>query len=189
MSDEDASVVRPRLSLFGLLALGIVVAGVAFLLVGTHNTNEAPFTAVQANPKLAGLQIVHSDGPGSATQLEGRVMIDDVAAQDATYAVIVIDDRRHRVVPVDIGDPKPSPGSGSAVGWDRSVASLRERFDWKPSDGDQAAFFKPGSVTSFPFVAPLSGSALPVANVRSDLTVVLALTHGSDHVYWAVKLD
>jgi hypothetical protein len=184
----EAPEARPRLSVFGLVALVAVLVGVALLLVSTSNEHEAPFTATQAHPKLVDLRVVHQDGPRSAARLEGRVQVDDASARDVRYAVIVVDDRRHRVVPVAVGDPKPAAAAAADAGWDNAVASLRERFDWQPSGGERAVFFTPGGATSFAFTARLPENVLPVADPGRDLSVVLALTHGGDSVLWAVKL-
>jgi hypothetical protein len=175
MSDEAVPDAKPKLSLFALIAFAAVVIGVALLLVSTNNTNAAPFTATEVHPRLVGLAV---QSRGGVPYVVGRVDVDDRAAPGVTYEVIVVDDRRHRVVPC----------IGTVTGWDGATASLRKRYDWQPSDLDRAALFPAGSASSFRFSARLPTDAPPVTNVDSDLTVVLALTHGSDHVYWAVKL-
>lgn len=215
MSDEEGSDAKPRLSGFGLLAFGALIAGVAILLVGTHNKNEAPFTALQVHPKLVGLRVLTpSDARGSnvtaalrrlggsaANGFEipgahrdwqyvvGRVDVDAMPASDAEYEVIVVDNRLHRVASQTYSFPRPQQSAGTGQGWDNAADSLRERFDWKRSGSDQDAFFKAGSTNSFPFVARLPADANPVTDPSADVTVVLALTHDSDHVYWAVKLN
>ncbi|HWC36065.1 MAG TPA: hypothetical protein VG650_14745 [Mycobacteriales bacterium] len=202
---------------FGLLILGVVVALVAVFLVTTHNENEAPFTATQAHPKLAGFQVLtptNALGTNITAALRrlggsrdddiyvpnnhrdwqyvvGRI---DVGAQpvdsDAEYEVIVIDNRLHRVVPQTYSFPEPHQSSGTGQGWDGAAESLHERFDWQQRpDVDQDAFFTPGRTTSFPFYARLDASTLPVTDLHKDLSVVLALTHGSDSVYWAERLN
>lgn len=211
MSEEAAADGGKRLSVFGLLALGVVVAVVAILLVGTHNENEAPFTSLQVHPKLVGYQVLTPTdalgtnvtaalrrlGGARTNNIEvpkqrnrqyvvGRVDVDKLAA-DATYQIIVVDNRLHRVVPNTYAFPEPNQVATS--GWSEAAGSLRKRFDWQPSGLDQGAAFVAGSATSLPFVARLPAESLPVTHPSSDLTVVLALTHGSDHVYWAVKLN
>ena len=178
MSEEADPDTRPKLSLFGLAAFVLLLGGIALLLVGTHNKNEAPFTAVQVHPKLVSLRLVDADGPQLGVHLDGRIAVDRASAPDATYAVIVVDNRRHRII----------PSTGTDSGWDQAAASLRERYGWQPSQLDRAAWFEPGAAATLSFDARLPEAALPVTDLGSDLSVVLALTHSSDHVYWAVKL-
>jgi hypothetical protein len=214
VSEAEAPAAKPTLSRLSLAAFVVLIGGLAFLVAGTHNENEAPFTALQAHPKLVGLRVVTpADATGSniaaalrgfggsgdgnigvsgdrhSQYVVGRVDVEDLSAPDATYQVIVVDDRLHRVVPHTFGYPAPQPGSGTGQGWDAADDSLHDRFDWQPSSRDQAAFFTAGTVTAFRFVARLPGASSPVTDPGADLSVVLALTHGSDHVYWAVKLD
>jgi hypothetical protein len=203
------------LSFRGLIALGLAVVVVAIVLVATHNDNEAPFTATQVHPKLVGLRVLTpADARGSnvtaALQqlggspdngfelpgahhrwqyVVGRVDVAGTAVRDAEYEVIVVDNRLHRVVSDTYSYPEPRQSSGTGQGWDGADASLRKRYGWQSSGSDQAAFFTPGRATSFPFVARLPGDALPVTSLHTDLTVVLALTHGSDSVYWSIRLN
>jgi hypothetical protein len=216
MSDETPVDDGKRLSPFAVAALALVVVVVAIFLVVSHNDNEAPFTPKEVHPKLVGLQVLTptdaqgsnvtaalrklGGSPGNGFELPnshrrwqyvvGRVDIAGTAApSQAQYEVIVVDNRLHRVVPSTYSYPEPHHSSGTGQGWDGADGSLRDRYDWQPSAVDQAAFFVPGSATSFPFVARLPAAALPVTDLHKDLTVVLAFTHGSDSVYWSIRLN
>jgi hypothetical protein len=216
MSEAQAATAGRKPSLFGLLALGIVLAGVVLLLVGTRNKNEAPFTPQQVHPKLVGLQVVKPDdalgsnvtaalrrlggahsndiyvpnGHRNWQYVVGRVDVSPRrASSDTEYEVIVVDNRIHRVVAQTFSYPAPQQAAGTGQGWDGADSSLHRRFDWRPSGFDQAAYFTPGKTTSFPFYARLDASTLPVTNEHNDLSVILALTHGSDDVYWAEQLN
>jgi hypothetical protein len=159
----------------------LVVAAVAAFLALSHNKDEAPFSPVQVDAHLVGL---HVDGQIVMGQLEvaGRT-----APVGTAYQLIVVDNRVHRVAPMT-SDVSGSADTAATLGWDGAAGSLHHQYDWQPSGQEQAASFTPGTTTSLRFSARLASDSLPVTKLRSDLSVILALTRGSDHVYWSVKL-
>jgi hypothetical protein len=199
-----------------LLAAGIATAIFAGLIAAEVHAPAAPFGPRQADAELVGLRVLtpadalgsnvsavlHRLGGSPDNNIEvpnrhrdwqyvvGRVDVTRQPAAHAEYDVIVVDNRLHRVVPSTYSYPEPGQAARAAQGWDPADTSLHDKYGWRPSGVDQAAFFPLVYPTrSFVFWARLAADTNPVADAHTDLSVVLALTNGVNHVYWSEKIN
>jgi hypothetical protein len=120
------------------------------------------------------------------------------AAHDGQYALFVINNDEHRVVP-DMWGGGPV-GTNVAQGWDGHYSALASAHSWlRPlamiRNGDGTAS-DPGAAVGFPpdtagpvtFAAYLPADSLPVTNPRKQLTIALAYFAEGGDVYWVERL-
>jgi hypothetical protein len=120
------------------------------------------------------------------------------APGDSVYSLVVIDNRTHTVVDEINGDPASgSAGNGAGGGLTGGMSNFAKKYPWlsmladnAPGSGfDTAVVLSSGPAISLPFVAVLDRDALPVTNVRQDLTVALVMLGSDNQPYLATRLS